>query len=87
MDSLSKFNETVLPNKESFYSNLNLENIFNSDHEHSKKVWNIFFHMKNIGDYHDLYILCDTLPFPDLFNNFRSTCLKIYKLDPANLNK
>ena len=32
MDNWERFNETSLPNKESFYSNLNMENIDNIDY-------------------------------------------------------
>ena len=32
MDNLERFNETSLPNKESFYSNLNMENIDDIDY-------------------------------------------------------
>ena len=35
MDSLEKFNETALPPKKDFYSNLNLENISNEDYIHA----------------------------------------------------
>ena len=37
MDSWERFNETLLPSKESFYSELNLEGITNEDHNHPKK--------------------------------------------------
>ena len=37
MDSWERFNETSLPPKESFYSELNLEGITNEDHNHPKK--------------------------------------------------
>ena len=31
-------NETTLPEKEEFYSNLNIENITDADHKHAKRV-------------------------------------------------
>ena len=38
MDEWERFNETSLPKKESFYSNLNMEDIKNSDYNHAKRV-------------------------------------------------
>ena len=40
--------------------------------------------LKNIGDYHDLYVQSDTLLIPDVFENFRNKCIEIYELDPAH---
>ena len=57
MDSWSSFDETSLPNKYSFYSNLNIENIIENDIKYAKN----FRNMKNVGGYHDLYIQSDTL--------------------------
>ena len=37
MDSWERFNETSLPNKEAFYSNLKMENITDVDLRHGKK--------------------------------------------------
>ena len=37
MDNWERFNETSLPNKESFYSNLNMENIEDIDYRHGNK--------------------------------------------------
>ena len=37
MDSWKRFNETSLPSKKDFYSELNLEGISNKDYEHAKK--------------------------------------------------
>ena len=84
MDNWEGFNETSLPNKESFYSNLNMENIEDIDYRHGNNVFKRF-KLKNLGEYHDLYVQSDTLLLPDVFENFRNTCLKVYELDPAHL--
>ena len=55
MDNWGKFDETTLPPKEDFYSNLNLENISDEDYVHIQKVWRVF-EIKNCGEYHDLYV-------------------------------
>ena len=38
MDEWEKFNETTLPAKEEFYSNLNMEDITDADYMHAKRV-------------------------------------------------
>ena len=53
IDIWEKFNETALPPKKDFYSNLNLENISDEDYVHEQKVWDVF-KIKNLGEYHDL---------------------------------
>ena len=68
MDNWGEFDETTLPHKEAFYSNLNLENINDEDYAHVQKVWEI----KNLGEYHDLYVQSDTLLLADIFENFRN---------------
>ena len=82
MDSWEKFNETALPPKKDFYSNLNLEDISDEDYAHAQKVWDVF-KIKNLGEYHDLYVQSDTLLLSDIFENFRNMCLDIYELDLA----
>ena len=39
MNSWEKFDETALPPKEAFYSNLNLEDISDEDYVHAQKLW------------------------------------------------
>ena len=42
IDSWEKFNEVSLPDKESFYSQLNKEGISDEDYMHAQKVWEVF---------------------------------------------
>ena len=40
--------------------------------------------IRNLGEYHDLYIQSDTLLLADVFENFRNKWIEIYELDPAH---
>ena len=83
VSSLDKLSETQLPPKEAFYSQLYDEDISDKDYQHAVNIWNIF-ECKTIRDYHNLYLKTDVLLLADVFENFRATCLKHYKLDPAH---
>ena len=83
MDSWKTFNETSLPSKEDFYSNLNMENIDDIDYRHGNDVFKRF-ELENFGDYHDLYVQSDTLLLADVFENFRDMCIKEHELDAAH---
>ena len=52
MDGWDKFNETSKTSKESFYSNLTMENISETDYRHANNIFKIF-KLNNLGDYHD----------------------------------
>ena len=41
MDDWDKFNETSLPEKEDFYSHLNMEDITDADYVHAKRFCNL----------------------------------------------
>ena len=81
MDSWERFDETSLPDKEVFYSSLNMEDITDVDHRKTKTVFKSL-NNKNLGDYHDLYVQSDTLLLANVFENF-NICIKVYELDPA----
>ena len=83
MDNWERFDETLLPDKESFYSSLNMENINDIDYRHGNNVFEKF-KLKNLGEYHNLYVQSDTLLLADVFENFRNMCIKVFELDPAH---
>ena len=82
MDSWERFNETSLPPKKYFYSELTLEDITDKEYNHTQKVFAEF--CTDIGDYHDLYVQCDTLLLAGFFEKFRDTCIDIYGLNPSH---
>ena len=83
VSSFDKLSETQLPPKDEFYSKLNDQGITDEDYKHAINIWNTF-NCKTIRDYHDLYLKSDVLLLSDVFENFRATCLRHYKLDPAH---
>ena len=85
MDGWERFNKTSLLDKEVFYSKSNLEDCTDEDYMYYKKVFKEF-ELKNLGDYHELYVQCDALLFADVFENFRNKCTEIYELDPAHFS-
>ena len=87
MDNWKKFEKTSLPPKDAFYSRLNMKGISDQDHEHAQQVWNRItpeHECITLGDYRDVYLATDVLLLGDVFETFRNTCLKNYKLDPAH---
>ena len=48
MNDWEKFNKTILPEKEEFYSNLNMEDIVDADYMHAKRV-SKGFEIKRLG--------------------------------------
>jgi hypothetical protein len=77
----SKFNVTVLPDKEDFYSQLSGRHISDEEYDTACTVWNTF-NMRRFEEYHDFYLKLDVLLLADVFENFRITSMKYYKLDP-----
>ena len=81
LDSWERFNETFLPPKKDFYTELTLEDINNDkEQNHAQKVLEEY--CTDMGDYHDLHVQTDTLLLADAFETFRDTCIEINGLDP-----
>ena len=90
INSWDRFEETQLPPIDAFYSNLNMSLInlnmsliSEEDYQHAQRVWKEFGNY-NLGDYHDLYLRTDVVLLANVYEAFRDTCLKHYKLDPAH---
>ena len=81
MDDWDRFNEERLPNKSDFCSSLNMEDISEIDYRHALKVFNKF-NIKNLGEYHDLYVQSDTTLLANVFESSRNLCLNTYELHP-----
>ena len=60
-----------------------MSSIIKEDYQHAQKVWKELG-IHNLGDYHDLYLRTDAVLLANVFEAFRDTCLKHYKLDPAH---
>ena len=83
VSSIDILKETKLPSKDLFYAKLYDEHISDEDYQYAIKVWDTF-NCKTLKDYHDLYLKSDVLLLAGVFENFRKTCLKHYKLDPCH---
>ena len=75
MDNCEKNNETKVPEKKEFFSNLNTEDITDADDIHGERVCKDF-ETKTLGKYHDLYLKSDILLLADVFQNFRKNVFK-----------
>ena len=82
MNSRKRFDEPVPLDKKCYYSELNIEDISDSDLEHVNKVCNTF-KINNLCKYQSLYVKSDVALLAEVFENFRDKCLSINKLDPA----
>ena len=70
MNSWGKFDEIKLPKEEDFYSQLYEENITDKDYTRANIVWK-HFNIKNLGEYHDLYLMTDVYLLADVLKNLR----------------
>ena len=83
VNSWDRFNETLLPPIDAFYSNLNMSLINEDDYQHAQKVWEEFG-IRDLGDYYNLYLRTDVVLLANVYEAFRDTCLKHYKLNSAH---
>ena len=57
--------------------------ITSDDYQYAQRVWKEF-RIRDLGDYHDLYLQTDVVLLANVFEAFRDTCIEHYSLDPAH---
>lgn len=82
VDSMEKLDETTIPTMSEFYDTLREEHISQTEYDRASKVWRTF-KCKTLGEYSDIYLKSDVLLLTDIFESYRSVCLRHYKLDPT----
>lgn len=75
-----KLDETKLPAKDDFYSELYKSGISDDEYKHAQNVWSKLG-CSTFKDYHDLYLKTDVLLLADCMEAFRSSCYETYGLD------
>ena len=60
-----------------------MSSISKEAYQHTKRVWEEF-EIRDLGDYHDLYLRTDVVLLANVYKAFRDTCSRHYKLDPAH---
>ena len=83
VNSLKKFKESKLPDKDKFFSSLKDCGISKKEYQRAINVWKVF-EIKNLGGYHDLYLKTDVLLLCDVFEKFIKTCLEYYCSDSSH---
>jgi len=81
MDSVEKFDETAIPLRASFFSNLSRTDISEEDYDHAINVFESM-NIHTLGDYHDLYLLTDVMLLADVCTKFRADSYEETGLDP-----
>ena len=68
MNSFDRFDEEQLPSKKNFYSQLQEQHTTDKDYTRANIIWK-HFNIKNLGEYHDLYLMTDVYLLTDVFEN------------------
>ena len=74
MNDWETSNKETLPEKNEFYNNLNLQYILEEDYTYEKRIYRDF-DIKNLGEYHALFLRSNVLLLADVSENFRKMCL------------
>ena len=83
MNSFKNFKENKLPDKSKFFISLNNCGINEKEYQRAINAWKVF-EIKNLGEYHDLYLKTDVLLLRDVFEKFIKTCLEYCCLEPSH---
>ena len=81
MGSWERLKEILLLDKKAFNSKLNLEDSTVEEYTHYKKAFKELG-LKNLGNYHDLYVQCDTFLLAVYSKTLEISVLKYINLTP-----
>ena len=79
-NSFRKSKESNLPDIDKFFGSLKDCCVSEKEYQRACDAWKRF-KIKDLGEYHDLYLKTDVLFLCDVFEKFISVCLKDYGLD------
>ena len=60
-----------------------MSGVNDEDYKHACSVWSEF-RIRNMGEYHDLYLRTDVVLLANIFESFRRVCLENYGLNPSH---
>ena len=83
LTSLKVLSEKELPDKKAFFNDLTQQHVTEEDYAFAQKAWDCHG-CKSLEDYLILYLSLDVVLLADVMENFRSGCMKDYKLDPVH---
>ena len=83
IDSWRRFEERRLPAKKCFHNTLKKTPVSSPDYKYARRIFKTF-EMENLGEYHDLYLLTDTVLLACVFEEFRTMSLENFSLDPVH---
>ena len=75
--------QTVLPDRDHFYSSLSDKTVDEDEYAHAQEVWKEF-DCQNLADYTRLYCVSDTILLCEVMQRFRKSVHEKHSLDPAN---
>ena len=81
INSFKRFKQVCLPDIDCLFSSLKDFYISEKECRRACDVWKVF-EIKNLGEYHDLYLKTDVLLLCDVLEKFIKVCLADYGLDP-----
>lgn len=82
-DSVKKLKERQLPPKKAFFNDLTGRHISDAEYSFARMVWKDL-DCRNFQDYMEAYLATDVCLLADVYENFRSNCMRDYELDPAH---
>lgn len=70
VNNVSRFDESSLPGRKHFKNQLADSETTEDDYAHAQCLWSAFY-LRNLGDYHDLYVKTDVLLLLGTLEDFR----------------